>query len=257
MDENKDKLISNIYYSPGGYGSVKNTYNDVVKKDFSITLDYVKDWFKRNIERTTQLKGFNSYVAPRAYYENQVDLFFMPENNEEYDKALLLVDIFSKFIVVVPIKTKSEGDLLAGMIEGIKQMGKKPTMIYSDDEGACRTKSFIQYFKDNNITHIITRTHAPVAERSIRTIKEMIYKRLKGTEKPWNGEPLTQTLITYNYKLKHSATGFTPNEGREKKNELTIKLKLQMNAKRDRNYPNISVGDDVKVYKKKDKFDKG
>ena len=51
MDENKDKLISNIYYSPGGYGSVKNTYNDVVKKDFSITLDYVKDWFKRNILR--------------------------------------------------------------------------------------------------------------------------------------------------------------------------------------------------------------
>ena len=104
---------------------------------------------------------------------------------------------------------------------------------------------------DNHITHIITRTHAPVAERSIRTIKEMIYKRLKGTDKPWNGEPLTQTLITYNYKLKHSATGFTPNEGREKKNELSIKLKLQMNAKRDRIYPNISVGDEVKVYKKK------
>ena len=32
MDENKDKLISNIYYSPGGYGSVKTTYDDVVKK---------------------------------------------------------------------------------------------------------------------------------------------------------------------------------------------------------------------------------
>ena len=45
-----------------GYGSVKNTYDDVVKKDISITLAYVKDWFKRNIERTTQLKCFNSYV---------------------------------------------------------------------------------------------------------------------------------------------------------------------------------------------------
>ena len=56
-ETNKDKLISNICYSPGGYGSVKNTYDDVVKKDSSITVAYVKDWFKRNIERTTQLKG--------------------------------------------------------------------------------------------------------------------------------------------------------------------------------------------------------
>ena len=30
-----------------------------------------------------------------------------------------------------------------------------------------------------------------------------------------------------------------------------------MNAKRDRIYPKISVGDDFKVYKKKYKFDKG
>jgi hypothetical protein len=46
MDENKDKLISDIYYYPGGYGSVKNTYGDVVKKDSSSTLAYVKYWFK-------------------------------------------------------------------------------------------------------------------------------------------------------------------------------------------------------------------
>jgi len=32
MDENKDKLISNIYYSPGGYGSVKIPIMMLLKK---------------------------------------------------------------------------------------------------------------------------------------------------------------------------------------------------------------------------------
>jgi hypothetical protein len=33
-------------------------------------------------------------------------------------------------------------------------------------------------------------------------------------------------------------------------------MKLLMNAKRNRKYPNISVGDKVRLYRKKDKLDK-
>ena len=58
-------------------------------------------------------------------------------------------------------------------------MNGKPQSIYSDDEGAFVSNIVQNYFKDNNIRHIVTRTHAPVAERTIRTIKKMIYDRLE------------------------------------------------------------------------------
>ena len=48
-----------------------------------------------------------------------------------------------------------------------------------------------------------------------------------------------------------SATGFTPNEGREKKNELNVKLKLELGRKTTRKYPPIEVNDKVRIYKKK------
>ena len=50
-------------------------------------------------------------------------------------------------------------------------MQGKPESIYSDDEGAFNSKLLQDYFKEHNINHIVTRGHAPYAERGIRTIK--------------------------------------------------------------------------------------
>ena len=51
-------------------------------------------------------------------------------------------------------------------------MGGKPETIYSDIEGAFVSNEIQKYFRDNNVRHITTLSHAPVAERSIRTIKK-------------------------------------------------------------------------------------
>ena len=51
--------------------------------------------------------------------------------------------------------------------------------------------------------------------------------------------------------MKHSAIGFTPKDARKSSNELKAKLHLNMNAKRNRVYPELSVGDEVKIFRKK------
>ena len=58
-------------------------------------------------------------------------------------------------------------------------MGHKPETIYSDIEGAFVSNHIQKYFQDNNIRHLTTLGHAPVEERAIRTIKDMIYKRVE------------------------------------------------------------------------------
>ena len=47
------------------------------------------------------------------------------------------------------------------------------------------------YFKTNGIIHLTTLGHAPVAERQIRTIKDMIYKRIEHTKKELVGSALS------------------------------------------------------------------
>jgi len=63
-------------------------------------------------------------------------------------------------------------------------------------------------------------------------------------------------LLTYNNKDIHSATGMTPNEARQNKNRLQVKLNLEMHRISKRKYPDIDVNSNVKVYKKKGKSDK-
>jgi tartrate dehydratase beta subunit/fumarate hydratase class I family protein len=51
-------------------------------------------------------------------------------------------------------------------------------MVYTDDEGSLNSKLLQDYFKEQNIRHITTRTHAAVAERAVRTIKDLIYQEI-------------------------------------------------------------------------------
>ena len=172
----------------------------------------MKKWFDGNFARKTNLRGFNSYVAQKPYEEYQVDLFFMPESDgEEYRQALIMIDIFSKFMTVVPLKEKQAVPVLEAIKEGISNMGRKPEVIYSDDEGSFNSKQAQEYYDKENIKHLITRGHAPVAERAVRTIKNMLYKRMEA--KPdlnwYDVDVLSNALTTYNYRNTHTSINIT------------------------------------------------
>ena len=57
--------------------------------------------------------------------------------------------------------------------------------------------------------------------------------------------------MTYNNKLKHSSTNHTPNEARNNKNELNVKINMLMHSKNNRKYQLLKIGDKVKIYRKK------
>ena len=58
------------------------------------------------------------------------------------------IDIFTKYAVVVPIRSKQVLDFLAGLMECLNTMPKTPTFIYSDEEGAL-TSNDIKGYKKN------------------------------------------------------------------------------------------------------------
>jgi hypothetical protein len=251
---NKNDVISKIYFDKSGYGSIKTTFEDAKKIDKTITIEDVKEFFDKNVEKKTQLKNYNSFVAPYPYYEYQFDLFFIKDSEDQEDKVgAIMIDIFTKYMWVVAIESKKEGPVASALMECINKMGHKPEILYSDDETALSTDAIQKYLKDENIKHIITRTHAWFAERAIRTFKEMLYKRIENSKekKPQWKDFIFEILLTYNNKLKHSSTNHTPNEARNNKNELNVKINMLMHSKHNRKYPMLKIGDKVKIYRKK------
>ena len=57
----------------------------------------------------------------------------------------------------------------------------------------------------------------------------------------------------YNEQMVHSATGLTPEDATKEQNEFFAKTNLEVKRISDRKYPELAVGNNVKVYKKKKK----
>jgi hypothetical protein len=256
-----EESIKNAYYDEeDGFGSMAKTLKDAKKYNDKVTIDDVKNWFAKHIGTKRQLKGYNSFIANQPYEYYQMDLFFFEDLSKETKTkqpyGLLMVDSFSKYCQVVPVKSKQIDDVLEGIKELIKLMQAKPDFIYSDEEGAFVSNKVQEYFRSEDIKHIITRAHAPLAERMIKTLKNWIYKRVEGLEDPVWTNHLKTVLNNYNNKHISRATGFTPNTARLAKHRTEIKMRMLLNAKRNRKYPNISVDDKVRVYRKKSLMDK-
>ena len=141
----KDDTISKVYHDMGGCGSIARTLKEAKQIDPTIKEADIRKWKDQNLQRKTNVRGQNSFIASKIKQEYQIDLFEMPvsrtidkrftpakpRNNPRrlgegvlsarkgtigklekkdqkiYRYGLLLVDIFSKFCKVVPIETKT------------------------------------------------------------------------------------------------------------------------------------------------------
>ena len=260
MSSEKQEIINDIYFDRAGYGSRKITLADAKKKDPSIKKEDVEEFFKKNVEVKAKQRGFNSFTAPHNNYSYQIDLFFMGyydfDEEQQFRGGLVCIDVLSKYAVVVPIKTKNGEDVLEATKEALRKMGKNPKMIYTDDERAIAGEDFKEYVEGEGIELYRTRGHPAFAERFIRTIKEKLFKRVEADEKKgkqniqWT-DYLTETMLTYNNKDVHSATNQTPNEARKKDNEFKSQVNVSIKAKKEKLYPELNVGDKVKIKRKK------
>ena len=145
----KQEIIANIYYDKGGFGSKAVTLKDARAKDKTITMQDVEDFFRKNVEIKRKQRGQNSFVAPHNNYSYQLDLFFISsediETTQKFRAGLVMIDVLSKYAVVVPIKSKTPPDIIAGTMEGLQKKKAKPKMIYTDDERGIASAEFKEY----------------------------------------------------------------------------------------------------------------
>jgi hypothetical protein len=246
----KDNIISNIYYDlETGYGSVNSTLKQARVKDPTITLDDVNKWMSKqpNKQRKPYRGQGNSYVAPFARFEYQIDIMDMVSlqtQNNQPRYALVVIDIFSKLGDAQPLHNKDSISVYNALVIIFKKMGY-PMSIYSDDDGAFKSK-VKTFFDGEGINHIVTSTHANVAERWIRTLKNGIHDRVRFTKGKW--EDMLKIVVNKYNNTIHSSTKLKPNEAHKDSNSPDVAFQLTVNSINKRKYPNINEGDEVKIY---------
>ena len=255
----KENIIKEVYEDKKqGFGSIKDTFKQAVKKDPSIKLDDVKKYLDKQSFRQTQFtyKKFNSYISPGPMFEFEMDLIDFTakaKENDGFRYGLVAIDNFTKFAWVVPMMDKTPKSVIAAFKEVIEKMGKTPKQMYSDEEGAFYSTEFIKFLNENKIKHITSIAGAHTVERFNRTLKEKTQVRLDamGLDRDKWVEQLKPILNKYN-NTEHTTIKMSPNDAKKPQNEMTVKFNLELKAKKNRKYPALNKDSEVRVMMKKE-----
>ena len=172
------------------------------------------------------------------------DMSAFSKFNQGFKYLLLVIDIFSK---------NKEGKTVASALKTIFEE-RKPEKTWVD-----KGKEFYNKDVKGSVELYSTENEekSSVVERWIRTMTEKMWKYFTDNNTNVYIDILPDLVKDYN-NTKHSSIKMTPVEASEKKNELTVWRNLYPNRLDilDIN-PKFSVGDKVRISKKKALFEKG
>ena len=135
----------------------------------------------RNFKKGTVYSGFKDNILGADIGEMQLISKF----NKGFRFLLFVIDIFSKYAWVVPLKIKKDVSIVNEFQKVLDKSERKPNKIWVDKAGEFYNSCFEKWLKDSDIEmySIHNKEKLVIAERFIRNLKTKIYKYMTSTSK--------------------------------------------------------------------------
>ena len=218
------------------------------KKKASILAEELHKPIRRNFKKRRVLVN----DIDKIWAADLVDMQAFSKFNRGFKYLLAVIDVFSKYGWLIPLKDKT-GKSVASALKTIFEERKPEKMwvdkgkeFYNKD-----VKDLIELYSTEN------EEKSSVVERWIRTMKENMWKYFTANSTNVYLNQLSSLVKEYN-NTRHSSIKMTPVNASKKENELRVWRNLYPEHLEiyDIN-PKFSVGDKVRISKKKQTFEKG
>lgn len=264
---NDEKILEKIYYNPGhpaAYSNANRLYLAVNKR---ISKKNIVNWLKKQLTYT--LHRYKRITFPRLNYivdiddqwqTDLIDLKSISSTNKGYNFIVVVIDVFSKFAWTVPIKQKSADEIINVFDRIFKISSRKPLYLVSDKGKEFTNEKFQNFLKRHSIKFFTAKnddTKACIAERFIRSIKELIFKHLTSNNTLKYVDSLENLTKTYNRRY-HRTIGMAPSDVNERNiREVWFNTKASQNNRIRKEQPKFRVGTYVRVSKPNNIYAKG
>ena len=162
------------------------------------------------------IRKFKRREAYSAFKDNiwAADLADMPlisKFNKGFRFLLCVIDIYSKYAWVVPLKDKKAISIVNAFQSILKKSNRKPNKIWVDKGSEFYNRSMKSWLEKNDIEIYSTHNEGKsvVAERFISAIKNKIYKHMTSISKNVYIDKLDDIVNEYN-NTKHSTAKIKP-----------------------------------------------
>ena len=131
------------------------------------------------IKKFSKRKVYSSFKG-NIWGVDLADIQLLSRQNKGIKYLLCVIDLFSKYAFVVPLKDKKGASVVKGFEKIVNESGRRPNKIWVDQGSEFYNKVFKNWLKDKEIEMYSTYKEgkAVVAERFIRTLKNKLYKHM-------------------------------------------------------------------------------
>ena len=142
-----------------------------------------------------------------------VDVQQLKRHNKGVNYLLTVVDVFSKYAWVLPMKQKTGPQTATALTALFKSSKRTPQKLQTDDGKEFYNKNVANVLKDNDVRHFSTAgdTKASVVERFNRTFKQRLYRYMTTYNTPSYLSSLPSLVDGYNASF-HRSIGMAPKE---------------------------------------------
>ena len=152
-----------------------------------------------------------SAFKDKIWGANLADMQLISKSNKGFRFLLYVINIYSKYAWVVPLKDKKGVSIVDAFQKTLKKSNRRNCGILVDKGSEFYNSHFKKWFKDNNIEMYSTHNEekSVIAKRFIRTLKNKIYKYMTSVSKNVYIDKLDVIVDEYN-KTKHRTIKMKP-----------------------------------------------
>ena len=186
-----------------------------------------------------------------------IEVINIAKYNRGYRYLLTVVDVFSKYAWVEPVKNKTGKAVTDAMAKILKRSeGRKPLNLQTDDGKEFYNKTFQTLMTQHGIHHFSTSgdTKASVVERFNRTLKQRLYRYFT-VQNTLTFVPILQELVRGYNRSYHRSIKRAPDQVTLANSDDVWESLYGKKGKVKR--PSLKVGDRVRLNKKFRPFKKG
>lgn len=211
--------LRELYYTPGKPGAFagpEKLYQAVkLEGKYKIGRQKIKQ-FLNNEDAYSLYKPIRKTFPRSKVVVNTIDSMWdgdladvsnIASHNDGYKFLLVLIDIFSRFLFIVPLKNKQNQTIIEGL-KSVFQKGRKPHTLRTDKGSEFKNRWVKTFLQKQGITVIYTQneTKANYAERVIRTMKNLMYRYFM-KERTYRYVNVLQDLVNSYNKRPHRSLG--------------------------------------------------
>lgn len=231
--ETREGILKNYYFStsnPAAYSSPEKVYR-VLRKRYpgQFSRYFIQKWLDSIDAYSVQKQVRQKFKTPKVrvtsidsqFDADLSDVSNIAKENDGIRYLLFVIDIFSRFLWVKPLKNKTAKSVLAGLKEVFKK--RKPIRLRVDKGSEFVNRWVRKYLEDIGVYLFVTQNvkKANYVERVQKTFRILLWRFLRHKRNYRYIDNLQELVDNYNG-TPHRSLNFTAPEDVNKSNEADL-----------------------------------